>query len=204
MIAIRDQGILRSETYSTASAEIFELLQAGDKHWDLTVSNIFFQARQLAARAVSENSESSLVVSALLYRPCQMLACGSFQAGDWTGDSLHETGTYDWLTKYFGEEVAEVIRLQTAAKRFLSTVIPKYFSRLDIGSQRSIYSEGGLMTMAERISFGKNRFHQHAMKLAGWVDRGVDRYLDLPEMDFFLPFVNLGLVPLWANESQRD
>ncbi len=194
MIAIRDRGIVRSEAYSTAATEIFELLQSGDKHWDISVSNIFFQARQLAARAVSENSESSLVVSALLYRPCQMLACGSFQAGDWTSDSLHETGTYDWLVKYFGDEVAEVIRLQPAAKRFLATVIPKYFSRLNFGSQRSIYSEGGFMTMVERMSFGKNRFHQNAMKIAGWADRGVDRYLDLPEMKFFLPFVHLVLV----------
>ena len=193
MIAIRDRGIVRSETYSTASAEIFELLRAGDKHWDITVSNIFFQARQLAARAVSENSETSLVVSALLYRPCQILACGSFQAGDWTGDSLHETGTYDWLVKYFGEEVAEVIRLQPAAKRFLATVIPKYFCRLNIGFQKSIYSEGGFMTMAERMAFGKNRFHQNAMKIVGWLDLGVDRYLDLPEMDFFLPFVKLSM-----------
>jgi len=195
MIAIRYRGILRTETYSTEATEAFEMLQAGDKHWDISVSNIFFEARQLAARAVSENSETSLVVSALLYRPCQILACGSFQAGDWTSDSLHETGTYDWLVKYFGEQVAEVIRLQPAAKRFLATIIPKYFSRLNIGSQRSVYSEGGLMTMSERMAFGKNRFHQNAMKLVSWIDRGADRYLDLPEMDFFLPFVKLGLAP---------
>ena len=194
MIAIRNRGILRQETYSTAASEVFELLQAGDKHWDISVSNIFFQARQLAARAVSENSETSLVVSALLFRPCQILACGTFQAGDWTSDTLHETGTYDWLVKYFGEEVAEVIRLQPAAKRFLATVIPKYFSRLDIGFQRRIYSEGGLMTFSERMAFGKNRYHQNAMKLVSWADLGVDRYLDLPEMDFFLPFVKLGMV----------
>ena len=194
MIAIRNLGIFRIETYSTTAIEVFDLLLAGDKHWDTSVSNIFFQARQLAARAVSENSETSLVVSALLFRSCQILACKSFQAGDWTSDSLHETGTYDWMVKNFGEEIAEVIRLQPAAKRFLATVVPKYFSRLNIGSQRSIYSEGGFMTVAERISFEKNRCHQNAMKVASWIDRGVDRYLDLPEMDFFLPFVKLALV----------
>lgn len=196
MIAIRDPGIVRTEIYSTAASEVFELLQAGDKHWDISVSNIFFQSRQLAARAVSENSETSLVVAALLFRPCQILACGSFQAGDWTSDSLHETGTYDWLVKYFGEEVAEVVRLQPAAKRFLATVIPKYFSHLNTCSQRNIYSEGGFMTMSERTAFGKNRFHQNAMKLVSWIDLGVDRYLDLPEMDFFLPFIKMGMVPL--------
>ena len=193
MIAIRDRNTARIETHASTAEELFELLQAGNRHWDRSVSSIFFQARHLAASAVSENSETSLIVSALLFRPCQILACGSFQAGDWTSDSLHETGTYDWMVKNFGEEIAEVIRLQPAAKRFLATVVPKYFSRLNIGSQRSIYSEGGFMTVAERISFEKNRCHQNAMKVASWIDRGVDRYLDLPEMDFFLPFVKLGL-----------
>jgi len=195
VIAIRNRGIVSIETYSTAATEVFELLQAGDKHWDISVSNIFFQARQLAARAVSENSEKSLVVAALLFRPCQILACGTFQAGDWTSDSLHETGTFDWLVKNFGEEVAEVVRLQPASKRFLATVIPKYFSHLNTRSQRSIFLEGGFMTMTERMAFGKNRFHQNAMKLVSWIDLGVDRYLDLPEMDFFLPFVKSALVP---------
>ena len=162
MIAIRYRGILRTEPYSTVATEVFELLQAGDKHWDISVSNIFFEARQLAARAVSENSGSSLVVSALLFRPCQILASGSFQAGDWTSDSLHETGTYDWLVKYFGEQVAEVIRLQPTAKRYLATIIPKYFSRLHTSSQHRFFSEGGFMTMSQRIAFGKNRFHQKA------------------------------------------
>ena len=85
--------------------------------------------------------------------------------------------TFDWMVKNFGEEIAEVIRLQPAAKRFLATVVPKYFSRLNIGSQRSIYSEGGFMTVAERISFGKNRCHQNAMKVASWIDRGRTRNL---------------------------
>ena len=76
MIAIRDRGFANVGLYPSSIGEMFELLLAGDNHWDLSVSNIFFQARQLAASAVSENSETSLVVAALLFRPCQMLASG--------------------------------------------------------------------------------------------------------------------------------
>ncbi len=194
MIAIRDRGTARIETHSSSAVELFELLQAGNLHWDRSVSSIFFQARHLAASAVSENSESSLVVSALLFRPCQILASGSLQAGDWTSDSLLETGTYDWLVKNFGDEVAETVRLQPHAKRFLATVIPKYYSFLNIHDQRCILSDGGFMSVTERMTFGKNRCHHHAMKIASWIDRGVDRCLEIPEMDFFLPFVERALL----------
>ena len=194
MIAIRDRGISRFKTESTALSEVFELLQAGDKHWDLTVSNLFFQARQLASSAVSENSETMLVVSALLFRPCQILASGSVQAGDWTSDSLLETGTYDWLAGHFGREVAETIRLQPLAKRFLATVVPKYFGLLNTHEQRIVLSDGGFMTAAERMSFNNNSCHNNAMKIASWIDRGTDRCLEIPEMDFFLPFVEQAMV----------
>jgi len=194
MIAIRDRGVSRVGTDSTAVSEVFELLQAGDKHWDLTVSNLFFQARQLAASAVSENSETMLVVSALLFRPCQILASGSVQAGDWTSDSLLETGTYDWLVRNFGDEIAETIRLQPVAKRFLATVVPKYFGLLNTAEQRVLLSDGGFMTSSERMSFGKNRCHNNAMKIASWIDRGTDRCLEIPEMNFFLPFVEQAMV----------
>jgi hypothetical protein len=55
MIAIRDRGFAQVGVYPSSIGEMFELLLAGDKHWDLSISNIFFQARQLAASAVSEN-----------------------------------------------------------------------------------------------------------------------------------------------------
>jgi predicted HD phosphohydrolase len=193
MIAIRDRGFAQVGLYPSSIGEMFELLLAGDNHWDLSVSNIFFQARQLAASAVSENSETPLVVAALLFRPCQMLASGSFQSGDWTSDSLLETGTYDWLVKNFGDEIAETIRLQPIAKRFLATIDPEYFGHLNSSEQKNVLSNGGFMTASERMTFGNLRCHCHAMKIASWIDRGVGRYLEIPDMDFFMPFVERSL-----------
>lgn len=152
MIAIRDRNTARIETHVSTAEELLELLRAGHRHWDRCVSSIFFQARHLAASAVSENAETSLVVSALLFR------------------------------------------LQPFAKRFLATVIPNYYSFLNTRDQRSIQSDGGFMTVSERMSFGRNRCHHHAMKIASWIDRGVDRCLEIPDMDFFVPFVQQALV----------
>ncbi len=123
-----------------------------------------------------------------------MLACGFFQAGDWTSDSILEKGTHDWLLRNFGGEVAETIRLQPIVKRFLATVVPDYFGLLDTVEQRSILSDGGFMTASERMSFGNLRCQSHAMKIASWIDRGVGRYLEIPEMDFFFPIIERSLV----------
>ena len=178
-----------------ADSEMFELLLGGDEHWDKSVRNIFASARQLAARAVSENSKPSLIVSALLLYPCQILASGSYQAGDWTSDSLHESGTYDWLHHHFGEEIAETLRLKHFAHRFLATVIPRYYGGMNTASQKSFFGEGGLMSDLERIAFCRHRFHQNSIQLVHWIDQGVDRYWDVPDMDFFLPFVSQCLKP---------
>ena len=193
MIAKKTRDFVRIGPHSSTTTELFELLHAGNKHWDTSISNLFFQARRLAASAVSENSETSLIVAALLFPPCQILASGTLQAGDWTSDSIHETGTYEWLVINFGKEVAETIRLQPFAQRFLATVIPKYFSILNTNTQRRVFSDGGFMSATERMTFGNNRCHHHAMKIAGWMDRGVDRCLEIPEMEFFRPFVERAL-----------
>jgi len=193
MIAIRDRSIVRFGASYASAAKMFELLQAGSEHWDPSVSTLFLKARQLAANAVSENSETSLIVSALLFYPCQALASGSLTAGSWTSDSLLKSGTYDWLDENFGEEVAETIRLQPFAKRFLATVVPKYFSRLDTESQQCVFSEGGFMTSFETTAFSQHRCHFNSMKIARWLDQGVNRCLEVPEMNFFLPFVERAL-----------
>jgi predicted HD phosphohydrolase len=194
VIAIRDRRTCSTQLTPSRSSELFELLLAGDNHWDLTVSNVFFEARRLASLAVSENSDANLIVAALLVRPCQMLACGSLQAGDWTSNSLLETGTYDWLVKNFGDEVSELIRMQPAAKRFLATVIPDYFRSLKLDEQKNFFHEGGYMTSAEKTHFSNLRRHNRVMRIANWIDQGVSRYIEVPQMEFFLPFVESALL----------
>jgi predicted HD phosphohydrolase len=198
MIAIKERSYLGSRTVGSTTSELFELLLSGDSHWDPAVSSIFVHSRQLASRAVAENSQLSLVVSALLFHPCQILACGSLQAGAWTADSLHETGTYDWLVNHFGDECGETIRLQHDAQRYVSTVIPKFaipkFAQSGASRSRSvIYYEGGLMSEAEKSTFESNRYSRNAIKLASWIEKGKDPWLDVPEMDFFIPFIERAL-----------
>lgn len=193
MIAIRDRSLVRIGANQVSATQLFGLMQAGSDHFHPSVSRLFLKARQLASNAVSENAETSLVVSALLFYPCQALATGVLTAGNWTSDSLLKTGTYDWLEENFGEEVAETIRLQPYAKRFLATVVPRYFSKLDSECQQGVFLEGGFMTSFETTAFSEHRCHFNSMKIARWLDQGVNRCLEVPEMDFFKPFIERAL-----------
>lgn len=193
MIAIKDRSVVRIGANYASAAKMYDLLEVGNRHWDPSVSALFLKARQLAAHAVSENSETVLVVSALLFYPCQSLASGKMVSGSWTSDSLLKSGTYDWLEEHFGEDVAETIRLQPFAKRFLATVVPSYFSKLDAECQQRVFSEGGLMTSYETTAFSQHRCHFNSMKIARWLDQGVNRCLEVPEMEFFVPFIQQAL-----------
>ncbi len=105
------------------SERIVEFLYVGLEHDSPDIRRHIREATQIASLAASENAESSMVVASLLYMPCQMLARGEYSAEMWSGDSLLESGTHDWLLEHFGPEIAEVIRLQ-----------PHAFSILVLGS----------------------------------------------------------------------
>ena len=117
MIAIGRRHFLQDGAHGIANQEIFELLLGGDQHWDLTVANIFFRARLVAAHALSENSKPALVISALLVHPCQILASGCYQAGDWSSDSLYESGLLDLLLAQFAgrDNPGETHQLESVA-----------------------------------------------------------------------------------------
>ncbi|MEQ1829324.1 MAG: hypothetical protein ABL921_25390 [Pirellula sp.] len=169
--------------------ELLQELRNGCSHINSAVATVYCEARHLAAKAVAENADNALIVSALLWKPCQMLACGTFDASDWTSDSLAETGTIEWLCEHFGDEVGETIRLVPHARRFLASVVPEYFANLSVTSQKSVFTDGGFMSWAERQIFATRRFQRNAIQIATWADQGADRWLDLPDVEFFFPFV---------------
>ena len=172
-------------------SDLFDLLIAGDSHWNPDISGLFLFGRRLAARAVSENAPNSLVMTSLLSKSCQFVASGTISDEGWTGDSLLASGSYDWLLCNLGEAVAETIRLQPTTKRFLATVVPNYFRQLHIESQRRLFMDGGFMTHIERSNFCSNRYHTNAMTIARWADSLRDTFIDTPDMEFFFPFIDI-------------
>jgi predicted HD phosphohydrolase len=191
MIAIYNATSQATRTYTTE--EIIEFFDEGLTHERLDVRQTFRQAIHLGARAASENAETALTVAALLYYPCHMLARSDYLARPWTGDSILESGTYDWLTEHFGQDVAEWIRMQPHARRYLASVVPHYFNRLDMQLQQVVLAEGSFMTPSEKSAFAESRHFVQSLRLLKWIDQGIDKWIEAPDVDFFALFLELSM-----------
>src|SRR5262245_42089722 len=74
-------------------------------------------AMQTALQAKSNGASDELVVAALLHD------IGYLTGGS---DTPHEEEASHWLSRYFGPNVTEPVRLHVAAKRYLCTVDREY------------------------------------------------------------------------------
>jgi len=173
--------------------QIIEFLYLGLEHQDPGVRRRIRQATHIASRAASENAELPMVVASLLYVPCQMLALREYSEEMWTGDSLLESGTVDWLLHHFGYEIGEIIRLQPHAFRYLSSVVPGYYQRIDGEVQKLVFREGGMMSPDEQFAFANSRYFANAMRLSRWIDKKSERWLEAHDVDFFAYFIGKAL-----------
>ena len=115
------------------------------------------QTAQLAERA---GADPQLIVAALLHDVGHLLG----ECDD------HEALGYRYLTKYFGPEVCEPVRLHVAAKRYLCTKDENYRAGLSPESQRTLLIQGGIMSDEELREFESNPYFEAAVELRRWDD----------------------------------
>ncbi len=125
------------------------------------------QAADLAAR---QGAPDALVVAALLHDVGHLLDGQDEDLADRGLDGRHEEAGCAWLSRHFGPEVTEPIRLHVAAKRYLCAVDPKYRAGLSPASLRSLELQGGPMTPAEVAAFEDGAFFRDAVRLRHWDD----------------------------------
>ena len=104
------------------------------------------QAADLARR---DKAPDSLIVAALLHDIGHLLDGQDEDFAERGIDGRHEIAGYAWLTKHFGTEVTEPVRLHVDAKRYLCTVDPQYVAGLSAASCSSLALQGGLMNADE-------------------------------------------------------
>ena len=140
------------------------------------------QTAQLAERA---GAEPQLIVAALLHDVGHLLGAD----GDDNDD--HEALGYRYLTKSFGPDVCEPVRLHVAAKRYLCTKDESYRAGLSPESQRTLLKQGGVMTDEEMREFESNLHFASAVALRRWDDAAKVPGLATPP---FLHYLTLILV----------
>lgn len=151
-------------------------------------------ALQCAALAADEGASDSLVAAALLHD------VGHFVVKDLVPiteelrhDAHHERAGAHYLTRWFGPEVTEPVRLHVEAKRYLCAVDATYHDGLSPSSVRSLAVQGGPMDADERSRFDALEGAEDAVRLRRWDDHGKVADLEVAPFAAWVPMIE-GLV----------
>lgn len=145
-------------------------------------------ALQCAQLAENEGASPALITAALLHSansdPSGETARTHGRAEDQQGEGAAET----FLSKWFGPEVSEPVRLNAAARRYLSAVEPGYYDGLSPASRRMLMRAGGPMGSAEAAAFEADPFAADALRLLRWQDRCNAEEAPTRNLAHFLPY----------------
>ncbi|QPC43818.1 HD domain-containing protein [Kaustia mangrovi] len=146
-------------------------------------------ALQCAMLAEDEGATPALIAAALLHDIGHLLDPGFDDAPAETRDKLHEAVGGRFLTRWFGPEVTEPVRLHVDAKRYLCAIDPSYRATLSPASEHSLMLQGGPMGGSEAAAFIAQPHADAAVRLRGWDDRAKDPHGQTPPLDHFLGYV---------------
>ena len=133
-------------------------LYIGEK---VTISEHMIQSAMIAEKA---KSSSSLVCACLLHDYGHFILEDPDELVRKKLDGKHEDIGYEYLKKFFKEEIVKPIKYHVLAKRYLARN-KKYFNSLSDASKISLKLQGGVLNVKESKEFEKKDFFKHSIKL---------------------------------------
>ncbi len=165
------------------------LTEKGQKQYGLHDVTQLQHALQSAWLAEQDGAEPPLIAAALLHDIGHMThELGENPAATGVDDHHEEVG-HAFLTRWFGPEVTESVRLHVAAKRYLCAVEPHYFSRLSPDSVLSLKLQGGPMTADEVAAFRALPHAEAAVRLRRYDEAAKVKDLETPPPEVFMAHV---------------
>ena len=144
------------------------------------------QTGWLAERA---GASPALVSAALLHDIGHMLHRLPEDIAEQGIDAQHESIGSAWLSRHFGPEVSEPVRLHVEAKRYLSAAEPGYFDRLSEASKLSLRLQGGPHRPEAAQHFLDLPFAEAAVQVRRWDDEAKILGLRTPGLAHFGPSI---------------
>jgi phosphonate degradation associated HDIG domain protein len=139
---------------------------------------------QCAALARRDGADDALIAAALLHDVGHLLVGDLFPIDvALPRDFKHDAVGARYLSRWFGPEVTEPVRLHVAAKRYLVATDPAYAAGLTPSSTRSLAVQGGPMTDAERAAFEAEPGFRAAVAVRRWDDEGKDPAVTVPPFE---------------------
>ena len=133
-------------------------LYLGEK---VTISEHMLQSAMIAEKA---KSSSSLVCACLLHDYGHFILEDPDELVRKKLDGKHEDIGYEYLKKFFKEDIVKPIKYHVLAKRYLARD-KKYFNSLSDASKVSLKLQGGVLNTKESQEFEKKDFFKHSIKL---------------------------------------
>lgn len=126
---------------------------------------------QCATFAEAAGESDALITACLLHDLGHLVHSFGEDAHERGLDDTHENLGAQFLSKNFGPEVTEPIRLHVAAKRYLCLVDKSYWDALSPISKRTLELQGGVFSEAEAHDFIEQPYATDAVKLRQWDDQ---------------------------------
>jgi len=167
----------------TVSDEVLALFQerGASAYFGESVS-VLEHALQAAHFARQDAAPAALIVAALLHDVGHLLAGEPDDLADWKTDARHELVGGRWLARRFPPAVSEPVRLHVPAKRYLLATDAGYLARLSPASVVTLRLQGGPMAAHEVARFEAEAFHEDAVRVRRWDDRGKVAGLKTPSV----------------------
>ncbi len=172
------------------AARLADLLEGkGARRYGLSGVNQLQHALQAALLAETAGCGPALIVAALLHDIGHMVhGLGEDPAAGGV-DDRHEALGHAYLTRFFGPEVCDPVRLHVAAKRYLCRTEQNYFARLAPDSVRSLVLQGGPMSDEEAAAFRALPYAGDAVTLRRFDEGAKVADLATPSVAHFVPYL---------------
>jgi [1-hydroxy-2-(trimethylamino)ethyl]phosphonate dioxygenase len=144
---------------------------------------------QSAHAAETDGASPALVAAALLHDYGHLIHEGPDDAADHGFDTRHEEVAFSFLSRCFGPEVAEPIRLHVAAKRYLCSVDGSYVAELSPASIQSLELQGGPYAPEEAAAFASSPYADDAVRLRRYDDVGKVPGMATPNLEHYRPLL---------------
>jgi [1-hydroxy-2-(trimethylamino)ethyl]phosphonate dioxygenase len=149
---------------------------------------------QSAYAAEQDDAPPRLVAAALLHDYGHFIHDLPADAADHGIDTRHEEVAHAFLSRHFGPEVAEPIRMHVAAKRYLCATDPSYLRQLSPASLHSLDLQGGPFDADEIAEFERSPHADDAVRLRRYDDVGKVAGLTTPDLEHYRTVLEAALL----------